>query len=274
MWILGTVLALASLLVSAVAQDPNGSLAGEPLHGQYSTARAMEFLYGDFDSDSMSAAWTPRHGPELDPLWPDTIRVRILKEDAYSDGGVPRHVLVTWARPDEEGAGQYSCHSCGVLIGIAVFRKDAAGWKVESANLELARTGAWGRPPQIRLQRLGDHTWGIAALLSDMHEGELEQQLRIFGPVASTFSTWYRAQLVDDGKYGEFPQDDWCKARGGSNEVICAWRQIDYSVQADPGKPIYYLVRTRRKPSGLKRDVLRFDGKQFVKQPEQLAIRR
>ena len=274
MRILCTVLILASWLGRAAAQDPSGSLSGEVLHGEYSAARAMELLYGDFAADSMSAAWTPRHGVELNPQWPDTIRVRVLKEDSYVDAGIPRHVLVTWARPDEEGAGQYSCHTCGVLLGVAVFRKFAGGWKVESSNLEMARAGAWGRPPQIWLQRLGDHVWGIAAVMTGMQMGQMEQSLWIYGPASGGFSEWYKTQLVDDNEFGEFPQDDWCEARAGGTDVMCVWRQIDYSMEAEQGKPIYDLVRTRRKPTGCKRDVLRFDGRQFVKQPQQLAVKR
>ncbi len=79
---------------------------------------------------------------------------------------------------------------------------------------------------------------------------------------------------MDDNKFGDFPQDDWCKARSGGTDVMCVWRQIDYSMEAEQGKPIYDLVRTRRKPTGCKRDVLRFDGRQFVKQPQQLAVKR
>jgi hypothetical protein len=249
---------------AAVAQDEDQSATGEVLKGEYSTGRAMDLLYGDFDAGTKSSVWAARHGSAHGSRWPGTVRVRILTDATYTDDGVPRHVLVTWAKPEEGGAGEYSCHACGVLVGVGVFRKDGGGWKVESSNLKLAELGAWGKPPSIKAQRLGAHTWGLAADVGDMHQGELEHALWIYGPDAGGFTEWFKAELVDDDKYGEFPQDDWCKVRAGELDVMCVWREIDYAMQPGTGKEMYDLVRTRRKPNGVKREVWRFAGNRFV----------
>jgi hypothetical protein len=249
----------------AAARDADASATDDMIKGEYSTARAMELAYGEFDAETKSSVWTPAPGPNYSDSWPSTVRVRILTDATYADDGVPRHVLVTWAKPEEAGAGEYSCHACGVLVGVSVLRKEAGGWKVESSDLQLAQIGASGQPPSVKLQRLGAHTWGIAAEMGDMHQGQVEQALWIYGPKAGRFGEWFKAELVDDDKYGEFPQDDWCKARAGEMDVMCVWREIDYGMQPVAGKEIYDLVRTRRTPSGVKRQVWRFNGEQFVK---------
>jgi hypothetical protein len=180
-------------------------------------------------------------------------------------------MLLTWAKPEESGVQEYSCHACGVLVGVSVFRKDGGAWTVETSDPELALIGASGHPPKMKAQRLGPHTWGVAAQMGDMHQGELEQAMWIYGPKNGEFREWFKAELVDDDKYGEFPQDDWCKTKVGEFDVMCVWREIDYSVRAEEGKQVYDLLRTRRTPTGVKQDVWRFDGERFAKVPKQQA---
>jgi hypothetical protein len=268
--ILAVLLCFCGLVM---AQDSDRSHAIGALKGEYSSARAMELMYGSYDADTKSSVWTPAQGPNYGARWPDLLRVHVLTDETYSDGGVPRHVLVTWGKPEESGAGEYSCHACGVLIGVSVLRKDGKEWKVESSDLQLALIGAFGRPPQAKVQRLGEHTWGVVAQMGDMHQGQPEQAMWIYGPKAGGFTEWFKTDLIDDGKYGEFPQDDWCKDRAGEMDVICVWRQIDYAMQPAPGKEIYDMVKTRRTPKAVGMWVWRFNGERFMKstQPQTMT---
>jgi hypothetical protein len=256
----------------AAAQDADRSVTGDVLKGEYSTARAMDLVYGGYDVETKSSIWSPKAGPNWGNGWPGVVRVQVLKDDTYSDGGVPRHVLATWARPDVMGAGEYSCHACGVLVGVVVFRKEAAGWKVESSDLQLAQIGVSGLPPKAKAQRLGAHTWGVVAWIGDMHQGQVEQAMWIFGPKTGGFGEWFKAELVDDDKYGEFPQDDWCKQRTGELDVMCIWREIDYSMHAEEAKQVYDMVRTRRMPNGVKLEIWRFEGERFAKATQQASV--
>lgn len=258
------------MAVMAAAQDADRSVTGDLLKGEYSTARAMDLIYGGYDEGTKSSIWSPKPGPNYRRDWPGVVRVQVLKDDTYSDNGVQRHVLATWARPDLMGAGQYTCYACGVLLGVAVFRKEgSSGWKVESSDLQLAQIGESGQPPKVKAQRLGAHTWGLVAWMGDMHQGQAEQALWIFGPKAGGFNEWFQVQLVDDDKYGEFPQDDWCKQRAGELDVMCTWREIDYSMHAEEGKQIYDMVRTRRTPNGVKQETWQFNGERFTKAMKQ-----
>jgi hypothetical protein len=263
---------LMGLVRWAVAQDADRSVTGQVLKGEYSIARAMELVYGEYDSGNKLSLWTPARGTEFDKHWPDQLQVRVLADATYADDGVPRHVLVTWGKPEEVGAGEYSCHACGVLLGVSVFRKDAAGWKVEASNLQLAQIGAMGQPPQAKVQRLGPHAWGVVAHMGDMHQGQVEKAMWIYGPKAGGFHEWFKVELVDDDKYGEFPQDDWCKVRTAELDVMCVWREIDYALQPAEGKQVYDLVKTRRTPKGVKLEVWRFNGERFAKAAQQQSV--
>jgi len=181
-------------------------------------------------------------------------------------------MLVTWAKPEESGADEYSCHACGVLIGVSVFRKEGGEWKVEASDLQLARIGVSGQPPHARAQRLGEHSWGVVAQMADMHQGASEQAMWIYGRKAGGFAEWFKTELVDDDKYGEFPQDDWCKVRSGELDVMCVWREIDYAMHPAPGKDVYDLVKTRRTPKGVTLAVWRFNGEQFAKSTQQQTV--
>jgi hypothetical protein len=94
----------------------------------------------------------------------------------------------------------------------------------------------------------------------------------IFGPKAGGFHEWFKVELVDDDKYGEFPQDDWCKVRSAELDVMCVWREIDYAMQPAEGKQVYDLVKTRRTPKGVKLEVWRFNGERFAKAAQQQSV--
>lgn len=259
--------------IPAISQDGDRS-EGEVLKGEYSVGRAMEAVYGNFDAETKTSVWSPKPSPSSGGSgirWPELVRVHVLADDTYVDAGVPRHMLMTWAKPEETGVEEYSCHACGVLMGVSVFRKDGREWKMEASELQLALIGALGRPPKMKAQRLGPHTWGAVAQMGDIHQGELEQAMWIYGPKNGEFHEWFKVELVDDDKYGEFPQDDWCKAKAGEFDLMCVWREIDYSMHPEDAKQVYDLMRTRRTPAGVKQDVWRFDGERFSKMAKQQA---
>ena len=252
-------------IAAAGAQDADRSARGEFLKGEYSTAGAMSVVYGNYDPDTKMSEWEMKTAPELGLRWPQVIQVRVLADESYMDGNVQRRMLTTWAKPDESGAREYSCQGCGVLLGVSVFRKESGGWRVERSELQLGTVGASARPPKTKVQRLGPHAWGLVATFEDMRGAQAEQAAWIYGPEQGGFREWFKVQLVDDDKYGEFPQDDWCKVRAGELDVLCVWREIDYAMHPQEGKQVYDLVKTRRTPTGVEQESWRFDGQGFVK---------
>lgn len=242
------------------------------LQGEYTTAKAMEAMYGKYDDGTKSSVWSPQRGAVYGKSWPGKVRVRPLLDAAYTDGGVLHHLLVTWARPDaparDERDEEFTCHACGVLLGMSVLSRGQRGWKVEARELQLAMTGAWGLPPQAKLQRLGVHTYGLTVQMGDMHQGEAEQAIWIYGPKAGRFREWFHV-LLDDPKPGGSAAGDWCRTKSTNPlGVMCVWDRMDYSMVEAAGEGMYRLQVSKRVGSVAKaretRSVLRFNGTRYV----------
>jgi hypothetical protein len=265
------VLVLLCLTSSGGAQTRDFSANGQFFPGEYTTAKAMERAYGGFDSKSMSSVWTPSQSPVYEERWPDQIRVHPLKDFAYIQGGVPRHLLVTWSKPDETAMEEYSCHACGVLLGVVAFEKVEGGWKVEASNLQLAVGGASGHPPEAKLLRLGNSTFGFALQVGDIHGGELTEGLEMYGPLSGTFTEWFVTELEDLDPEHDF--DETCRGLSeGEMDGTCVWYRKTYSMAPRRGYEMYDLLVRRRvvrsfskkTPVGTTVQHFRFDGKKYV----------
>jgi hypothetical protein len=242
------------------------------VQGDYTTAKAMKAVYGRYDDGTKSSVWTPKRSGVYEKSWLGRVRVRPLIDSAYTDGGVMRHMLITWARPDalagDDRDEEFTCHACPVLVGVSVLRQGADGWRLESSELQLALTGAWGTPPQAKLQRLGAHIYGLTVQAGDTHQGEMEQAIWIYGPKAGRFKEWFHV-LLDDPVPSTGAKNDWCRTKSTNPlDVMCVWDRIDYSMVEAGGEQMYLLQVTKRVGSGAKpretRSLLRFRGTRYV----------
>jgi len=262
---------MVGLVVPCSAQSRDFSANGEFFSGVYSSAKAMEMAYGSYDSKSASSVWTPKRGPIYEEHWPDQIRVHPLKDFTYAEDGEPRHLLVTWAKPDESSLEEYSCHACGVLLGVIAFKEVEGGWKVEASNLQLGINGASGHPSVAKLLKVGRDAFGFAIETDDMHQGEVEQGLAIYGPTDGAFAEWFSGQIVDLDPNHEF--DETCRGVSEAERSgTCVWYRSTYSLVPRPGAEVYDLilrkrvVRTFSKKArvGVVVQRFRFDGAKYV----------
>jgi len=106
------------------AQSKDHSANGLILKGSFTPARAIELIYkGAYDDFNGSSEWRPNQTKSYPDSWPDKIDVTPLFDGAYVESGIPKHLLVTWARPEMHIDGDYACHQCRTLIGLAIFVK-------------------------------------------------------------------------------------------------------------------------------------------------------
>jgi hypothetical protein len=266
------VIMMLCLACSGWAQDRDFSANTVSFSGAYSTPAAMETVYGSYDSATVSSLRTPRQSPVYREYWPDQIRVRSLKDFAYVADGVQRHLLVTWARPDETSTEQeYSCHACGVLLGVTAFENVGNGWRVQASTLQLSIRGAWGQPPSVKLLALGKSTFGLAIETPDMHQGEVEKGLSIYGPQSAQFTEWFHTELTKLD-----PRQDYTETCQGLSEAemysTCVWYRSTYSTVPRHGAEIYDLLLTKRVvrsfskkvPVGMSVQHYRFNGTKYV----------
>ena len=261
---------MIGLVASGSAQSRDFSANGEFFSGVYSNAKAMEMAYGSYDSKSGSSVWTPKQGPIYAEHWPDQVRVEPLKDFTYAADGVARHLLVNWAKPDESSLEEYSCHACGVLLGVIAFKEVEGGWKVEASNLQLDISGAWGRPSVAKLLKVGRDAFGFAIQTDDMHQGEVEQGLAIYGPIDGVFANWFSAQIANLDPNHEY--DETCGGVFGTEGGTCAWYRSAYSLEPRRGAEIYDLILRKRVIRTFSKKArvgvyvrrFRFDGAKYV----------
>jgi hypothetical protein len=272
MRVISLVFVVVCLVGSGSGQGRDSSANGEFISGAYGTAKAMAMAYGSYDSKSESSVWTPKQEAAYSQYWPDQVRVHSLSDFSYVGGGVRRHLLVTWARPDEDSpeGGDYSCHACGVLLGATAFKEVEGGWKAEASNLQLDRSGAWGQPPVAKLLKVGRNAFGLAIQTDDMHQGEVEQHLSIYGPVSGVFTKWFDAQIANLDPNHEY--DKTCGGVFGTESGTCVWYRSAYSLEPWRGAEVYDLVLRKRVTRTFSKKVhvgvfvqrFHFDGAQYV----------
>ena len=254
-----------------LAQDHDLSATGEFFPGGWSNAKAMNLIYGTYDLGSKSSFWTPKQSAIYEQYWPDQVRVRSLIDFYYVEAGVPKHLLVTWAKPDESDREEFSCHACAVLLGVVAFRQVECGWKADASDLQLTMIGAWGEPPTVKPLRLGRGVVGLVVQTDDIHQGEVEEHLWIFGPKSNGFKQWLDTDLADLDPNHEL--DETCRGLSESDmDGTCVWYRETYSLVPRKYEEMYELVLKRRimrsfsklHPVGTTTKRFRFDGTQYV----------
>jgi hypothetical protein len=261
----GFLCALACSL--APAQSKDHSANGLILKGAFTPARAMELIYkGAYNHFNGSSEWTPNQTRSYPDSWPDKIDVAPLFETAYVESEVSKHLLVTWARPQMHYEGNFSCHQCRVLIGLALFANEPEGWRVESSDLQFGYYGAGGQPPSVSLQPLGPSRYGLLIHEADDMSGEAWKWLTVASPQGGKFLKVFAVKMADS-----WP--DVCSS-SDSNERVddCFAYDGDIAFFTNPSSPYYDMLLTKRTyrssskkhPVGTSIARYRFDGSRYV----------
>ena len=97
----------------------------------------------------------------------DPVDITPIFDAAYTQGGHPRHVIVTAAvphrsdKPGRPGDDSFHCLACRPVIGMAVFTLRKNTWLLESEDPAVDLAGSGGRAPAIRLVTLGADLHGV-----------------------------------------------------------------------------------------------------------------
>lgn len=266
------LLVLANLLPCSIAfaQSKDHSANGRFLKGAFTAARAMELIYGrPYDAMNAISDWKPNQAHTYPDDWPDKIDVDVLLDTSYIESGIPQHLLVTWAMPQMRYANdRFTCHACGVLIGLVLFAKTSEGWKVKASDLQFGYFGAWGHPPSpISLQAIGQSRYGIAIHTDDEGQGISDEGIVILAPVGDSFGK------IFDSNLGENLDADGCSGKIRPDMLDdCVDYDGDVDFLPDPHSDYYDLVLTKRiyrslskkNPVGTTSTRYRFDGSKYV----------
>lgn len=237
------------------AQTPQQPLVGKVLDGEYSTAKALQLVYGNYDAAKKVSTWgVPGETVE------GQLTVGVLNDTTYVDNGVPKHLLATWASDGD------TCRACGGVIGMISFVKDGTGWKIVAGNRGFDDAfGVWGQPPQkVTVKRLGPHIWGVILEESYFREDVFGENIWIYGADESGLKKWLDIQQDVRSATGKFP-NTWCAVRRkAEKDLTCIFDRFDFALGARRNGGVYDLIRTERSKSGVSHKHWAFDGNGYV----------
>ncbi len=129
-----------------------------------SLGSAMTLLYGNYNNDSKTSLWDNPVIPSMMKDSTGTLEshqpavVHVLLDQDISESGKRKHVLLTWAGPEDQ---TQVIHPSKVLIGGAVFLDEGDNWRLEAENKTIVWDGSFGQPGQASLVRIGRDRYGI-----------------------------------------------------------------------------------------------------------------
>ena len=168
--------------------------------------------------------------------------------------------------PTEKDPGEFSCHNCGVLIGLALFARIPGGWRVEASDLQFGNYGAFGQPPPFSLLPIGTDRYGLMMTTSFGSTGEWEKTVTIIIPTKGKFVKAFSAQTEGSS--------DWNCSENVAEEQQNGCVAYDGDVHMLPSSDSKYfdLLVTKRvyrsfskkQPVGTTLTRYRFDGSKYV----------
>jgi len=259
---------LISFSCSAIfAQSTDHSANGLELKGAFTPARAMKLIYGSYDNSGEISQWKLKRTKSYPSRWPDNIDVGVLLDSPFVESGVPKHLFVTWARPKERSQGEFTCHSCGVLIGIALFSQNSDKWRVDASDLQFGEYGEFGEPPSISLQPVGPDRYGLLIPSSFGSGGIATDSIAVIIRHAGEFLNALSGQIAESW------DDDGCSGTvTAERKESCFAYDGDFEMVPNAHAKYYDLVLTKhvyrsfskKNPVGTTVTRYRFDGSKYI----------
>ncbi len=132
--------------------------------GDFDDGKALELLYGNYDSVKKIALWKSMNPPET--FWNSKNfigklgLVSVILSQPFKEGAIEKHMLITQA-PALENGRVLDCHACGALVSGAVFVKVGNKWKIEVESPYIPIDGSWGKAPEPQLIQIGRAKYGV-----------------------------------------------------------------------------------------------------------------
>jgi hypothetical protein len=198
----------------------------QPAPAEFVLDDAMQHWYGRYDASTRTArANLPEHpaidlaGTDFAPT--DPVDITAIFDTAYTQGGHPRHVVVTAAvphrsdKPGRPGDDLFHCLACRPVIGMAVFTLRNNSWLLESENSAADLAGSQGNAPQVQLVTLGADVHGVR-LESDLEASdEASRSASLLVPWRETVERAFAAETAGSNRDAcgpESPMRDPCYA--------------------------------------------------------------
>lgn len=168
--------------------------AGRSISGPFDPAKALQLIYGAYDPQSRSAAWTPsvaevkQHELKDTAFDPGPTPVTVLSTYEFVQQGVEHRLMVTKAAPPN-----FDCHACAPLLGAFLFKRAGEAWVIAIETPIITAIGAWGEPPEIELARVGADHQGLLVHAGFTAQGTTEESTIVIADVDGHFAEVFQA---------------------------------------------------------------------------------
>lgn len=146
-WLLGiVVIAITICGVRATTCHAQEKLI---LKGDFSAAKAMELIYGNFSAEKRVSTWKPGIVCNRTTYGAIDLGSRVGKEDfeariasltGFHANGSDKYYMLTGTRWD-------TCHACQPILGVFLWKKQKQGWLLEKSDKCFGVFGSYGNLP-------------------------------------------------------------------------------------------------------------------------------
>ena len=186
-------LAVVSLLAWGL---PVASLARAParIPGPIDAAAVLDAVYDQRKDGTWESVVPADAPPEAgQDLRGHKVEVRPLMSAHFLQHGSERFLVIT-ALIDP----QNTCHGCSVLIGAALYVRDAGdtSWHPGPVAAALDLAGSFGSPPEVSFEQLGPDSYGFGVRDKYHGTGETDDWLTLWRAAPKQFSKLLRVHLL------------------------------------------------------------------------------
>lgn len=165
----------------------------------FDLAFAMNALYGNYDVTAGASTSVATVKGEDYINFPPGEKITVKPFFVLISTVTGEAFLATYSVP---ATGEFDCHACAPIVGLAVFEKSGASWKVAASEKPDIIFGQYGNPPTAQLFQFGQRHSGIQLSDTDGGQGVVDTQVMLMVSWNGGFSpAWSGLVSSDDSMY-------------------------------------------------------------------------
>ncbi len=161
---------LLGLIVTSIASGQDGKPSPtKQAAADAGEAAIMKMMYGNYDPRTRTSVWQKPTKAALEMISQNAgpLYSKMAGYFPFQEEGSKKVMFVT-----ASGPRNFDCHGCAPVISAAVFSQDAGKWKLETAESALTSSGAWGKPGEFKLEKIGPEKHAVVVTSAFTAQGE------------------------------------------------------------------------------------------------------
>jgi hypothetical protein len=198
----------------------------------------MRLIYGNHDARTGTSQWLNPPKAAVEALGFGAQKSLVARYGGgfpIVQGGERKVVIWTWSAV----AQPFDCHACAPVISATVFAQTEGRWRIEGAEPALGASGGWGRPGQVKIEKVGPDAYALITESGFTGQGETSSLATVY--VMQPGGRFKQAANIDThGDNGGNCDTD----KSGSVPYACYDYSATYTFRPNGAQPFYDLVVT------------------------------